>query len=216
MLGIGVVLSWIFWIFTIFFFLVFVVLRVIKHFVHVPIPGFATQLIDNPVRRRLFHRPEVVAERMRLKPGMVVVEIGPGKGSYTLAVAEAVSPGGMVYAVDIQESVVDRLRKRVEREGVSNVEPRVEDAYVFSFEDGSVDRVLAIACLPEIPEPIRVLKECHRILKPNGMVCLSELLPDPDYPRRSTEVGWANEARFELSEEFGNLFVYHLNFKKKK
>jgi ubiquinone/menaquinone biosynthesis C-methylase UbiE len=215
MLGIGVVLSRIFWIFAIFFFLMFVVLRVIKHFVHVPIPGFATQLIDNPVRRRLVQRPEVVVERMRLEPGMAVVEIGPGKGSYTLAVAEAVSPGGRVYAVDIQESVVDRLRERVEREGVSNVEPRVEDAYDFSFENGSVDRVLAIACLPEIPEPIRVLRECHRILKPDGMVCLSELLPDPDYPRRSTEVRWAEEAGFELSEEFGNLFVYHLNFKKK-
>lgn len=208
------ILIWILWIFTIFFFLVFVVLRVIKHFVHIPIPGFATQLIDNPVRR-LVQRPEVVAERMRLEPGMVVVEIGPGKGSYTLAVAEAVSPGGRIYAVDIQESVVGRLRKRVEREGVSNVEPRVEDAYDFSFEDGIVDRVLAIACLPEIPEPIWVLKECHRILKTDGMVCLSELLPDPDYPRRTTEVGWANEAGFELSEEFGNLFVYHLNFKKK-
>jgi len=72
---------------------------------------------------------------------------------------------------------------------------------------------VAIACLPEI---LRVLRECHRILKPDGLICLSEVFPDPDYPRRRTEKQWADEAGFELDEEFGNWFVYQLNFRKKK
>jgi ubiquinone/menaquinone biosynthesis C-methylase UbiE len=199
-------------------FLVFVqaILRIAKRLHPVPAPALATMLIDNPIRRRFFQRPEVVAERVRLEPGMVVVEIGPGKGSYTLAMAERVAPDGEVYAIDIQEAVVERLRRRAEREGVTNLYPRVDDAYDLSFEDGSVDRVVAIACLPEIPEPVRALREFHRILKPDGLVCLSELLPDPDYPWRGTEKRWADEAGFELSEEFGNWFVYQLNFSKKQ
>lgn len=198
-------------------FLVFIqiLLRLVKHFIHSPIPAFATQLIDNPVRRRFIQKPEVVAERMNLKPGMIVVEIGPGKGSYTVAIARKVMPGGKVYAVDIQESVVERLKERVDREGIPNVYPRIDNAYDLSFEDRSVDRVVAIACLPEIPEPVRALRECHRVLKPDGLLCLSELFPDPDYPRRKTEIRWAREAGFELEEEFGNWFIYQLNFKKK-
>ena len=50
---------------------------------------------------------------MNLKPGMIVVEIGPGKGNYTKAVAERLSPDGKVYAIDIQESVIKRLKIKV-------------------------------------------------------------------------------------------------------
>jgi ubiquinone/menaquinone biosynthesis C-methylase UbiE len=94
------------------------------------------------------------------------------------------------------------------------VDSRVEDAYAFSFGDDTVDRVLMIACLPEIPEPVRVLRECRRILRPGGLICLSELLPDPDYPLRSTERRWAAEAGLEFDEGFGNFFVYQLHFRK--
>lgn len=107
-------------------------LRVVKRFYPVPGPAFFTRVIDNPIRRRFF-RPEVVADRVRLRPVMVVVEIGPGKGSYTIAMAERVAPYGRVYAIDIQEDVVKRLRRRAEREGVVNLYPRVEDAYDLSF-----------------------------------------------------------------------------------
>jgi hypothetical protein len=107
-------------------FLVFVqaILRIAKRLHPVPAPALATRLIDNPIRRRFFQRPEVVAERVRLEPGMVVVEIGPGKGSYTLAMAERVAPDGKVYAIDIQEAVVERLKRTAEREGVTNIYPR--------------------------------------------------------------------------------------------
>ena len=152
---------------------------------------------------------------MNLKPGMIVVEVGPGKGSYTEAVAEKILPDGAVYAIDIQESIIERLKERVEEKGITNIFPRIDDAYHLSFKDESVDRVLAIATLPEIPEPVKVLKEFHRILKPDGLVCLVELFPDPDYPRRKTEKRWADAAGFELQEEFGNWFIYQLNFRKR-
>jgi ubiquinone/menaquinone biosynthesis C-methylase UbiE len=175
-----------------------------------------TRLIDNPIRRKFIQKPETVAKRMRLKPGMMIIEIGPGKGSYTKALAKSILPDGIVYAIDIQESIIKRLKKRIEKGNIKNIVPKIDDAYNLSFEDESVDRVLMIACLPEIPDPIRVLKELKRVLKPNGMISLSEMLPDPDYPRRKTEKKWASKAGFELDEQFGNWFIYQLNFKKIK
>jgi len=196
-------------------FFVLVVVRILRHFYHFPIPSFMTRLIDNPLRRKFIQNPEVIAERMQLEPGMIIVEIGPGKGSYTKAVAKRILPNGIVYAIDISEKVIDRLKIRVEKEGFTNIIPQIDDAYNFSFADESVDRVLAVACLPEIPDHIKALSECRRILKPTGIVCLCELVWDPDYPRRKTEKRWANEVGLELNQEFGNWATYQLNFRKK-
>jgi SAM-dependent methyltransferase len=201
-------------VFIVILFFACVVVRIIRHYHKFPIPGFLTQVIDNPLRRRLFQTPSVLASRMHLEPGMIVVEIGPGKGSYTIAIAQAVLPNGLVYAVDIQEYVIDRLKHRIEKEGITNIVPQIGSVHAFSFSDESVDRVFALACLPEIPEPVQVLREVNRILKSTGLVSLAEIAPDPDYPLRRTVKKWASEAGFILHSEFGNWFAYQLNFVK--
>ncbi|MFX1388479.1 MAG: class I SAM-dependent methyltransferase [Promethearchaeota archaeon] len=202
-------------IFAIFLFILFVVLRIIRKYHKFPVPAFMTRLIDNPIRRKFIQKPETVAKRMKLEPGMVIIEIGPGKGSYTKVIANNILPDGIIFAIDIQESIINRLKKRISKEKIDNIIPKIDNAYNLSFKNESVDRVLMIACLPEIPNPVRVLKEVERVLKPNGLICLSEMFPDPDYPRRKTEIRWADEAGFELDEKFGNWFIYQLNFKKK-
>ncbi|NLF89315.1 methyltransferase domain-containing protein [Candidatus Bathyarchaeota archaeon] len=199
---------------TVILFLLIVVFRIVRHYRHFPIPALATQLIDNPFRRRFLQRPHAIADRMRLTPGMIVVEIGPGKGNYTKAVASRLLPNGKVYAIDIQEWIINKLKKKVQKEQITNIEPRIDNAKKCSFSNDSIDRVLAITCLPEIPNPTDVLRECYRILKPGGLICLCELALDPDYPRRKTEKRWALEAGFILSEEFGNFLTYQLNFRK--
>ncbi|MBD3226953.1 MAG: methyltransferase domain-containing protein [Candidatus Lokiarchaeota archaeon] len=209
------ILMWIGIIFLIFMVFIFGILRLIRHFYKFPIPAFATRLIDNPIRRKIVQPPEVLVKRMQLNPGMKVLEIGPGKGSYTKAVAENIEPDGIVYATDIQDSVINSLKKRIEKWNIKNIIPKVDEAYNLSFKNETFDRIFAIACLPEIPEPIKALKEFKRVLKSDGLVCLSELFPDPDYPLRRTEIKWAKEAGLELSEKFGNWFVYQLNFRKK-
>lgn len=193
---------------------VFVIVRIIRKFYPFPIPSFLTNLIDNPFRRKFLQNPEKIAERMNLKPDMVVLEIGPGKGNYTKAVSKQILPNGKLYAIDISEDVIERLKGKIEEEKIPNIIPKVDDAYSLSFEDESIDRIFAITCLPEIPEPVRALKEFKRVLRPNGIISLCELLLDPDYPFRKTEKKWAKEAGLKLEEEFGNWFVYQLNFTK--
>lgn len=192
-----------------------IIIRIIRKYYKFPIPGFMTKIIDNAFRRKFIQKPDLIADRMALEPGMVVVEIGPGKGSYTKKVAEKVLPDGRVYAIDIQESVIKNLKKKVEKEGITNIIPKIDDAYNFSFETESVDRIFAITCLPEIPEPIRALRECRRILKRDGLISICELVIDPDYVWRKTEKKWAKKAGLTFHEGFGNWFNYQLNFKKK-
>jgi ubiquinone/menaquinone biosynthesis C-methylase UbiE len=191
----------------------FVILKIIKHYFHLPIPSFMTKLVDNPIRR-LIQNPEIIAKRMQLQTGMIVVEIGPGSGTYTKAIAKKILPSGKVIAIDIQESVIRDLKKKLKNENIINIEPRIDDAHNLSIPRESVDRVVAIAVLPEIPNPIQALSEFKRILKPNGIISLSEIVIDPDYPRRKTEKKWAQEAGLKLENEFSNYFSYQLNFKK--
>ena len=89
-------------------------------------------LIDKPIRRRI-QPPRVLADRMRLQPDSIVLEVGPGKGTYTLEVAKRV-PDGKVVAIDIQESVVGRLKRRCEESAITNVEPKVMDVYNLNIQ----------------------------------------------------------------------------------
>jgi len=189
--------------------------KIINHWHLISEPAFLTLFIDNPIRRRFFQKPKLIAERMHFKPGMKVVEIGPGKGNYTLAIAEEILPDGTLYAIDIKDSIINRLKKHFEELEMTNIIPKIDNAYELSFDNGSIDRYFGICCLPEIPDPIKVLRECYRVLKPNGLLCLCEWFPDVHYPRRKTVKRWAKEAGFELNEEFGNWFIYQLNFRKK-
>jgi ubiquinone/menaquinone biosynthesis C-methylase UbiE len=209
-------LQWLIIGFLLIIFFSCIIIRIVRRYRKFPIPAALTALIDNPWRRRVIQKPSTVAAQAYLKPGMTVVEIGPGKGSYTFEFAKQVLPDGKVFAIDISEKVIERLKQRIHQEAIPNIIAQIDDAQAFSFADESVDRVIAIASLPEIPEPVKVLREIRRILKPDGLVSLSELAPDPDYPRRKTEKRWATEAGFELHSEFGNWFVYQLNFKKAK
>jgi len=71
---------------------------------------------------------------------MLVLEVGPGKGSYTFEVAKRV-PDGNVITIDIQESVIQKLKRKCEEFGITNVEPKVENVYNLRFNDKTFDRV---------------------------------------------------------------------------
>lgn len=202
------------WIIIGFLLLIFVVIRIIRKIHPFPIPAFATKLIDNSIRRKFFQKPNIITERMHLYPGMIVMELGPGKGNYTKVIARKIIPEGKLYAIDIQESIIEKLKQQAKKEGLNNIIPKVDDAYNLSFQNDSIDRIFAITCLPEIPDPIKTLKEFKRTLKPDGIISLCELFIDPDYPFRRTEKKWAKEAGLILKESHGNWFSYQLNFAK--
>jgi ubiquinone/menaquinone biosynthesis C-methylase UbiE len=197
----------------IFLLILHTVVRFVRDFVKFPIPAPLTILIDHPIRRKYWQQPKKLAERMKLNSGMILLEVGPGRGNYTEHFSKVIKPGTL-FAIDIQKSVIKRLKHRMEKKGITNVKPQIEDIYDLPFNDESIDRIFMMACLPEIPNPVKALKECKRVLKTDGIISFLEIFTDPDYPRRKTEIRWANQAGFKLSEQFGNWFIYQLNFEK--
>lgn len=190
-----------------------VVLRIVRKFYQFPIPPYVARLIDNPIRSHI-QPPDKIAEWMSVGESMSILEIGPGPGTFSFAVARRVGEAGHVYAIDIQESIVCALRKKVEQRGISNISVRHASAYTLPFSDQYFDRIYMIAVLGEIPDKQRALSEFKRVLKDDGLLAIGEFLPDPDFPRRKTVTTWCQESGFTLTEQYGNLLHYLVLYKK--
>jgi ubiquinone/menaquinone biosynthesis C-methylase UbiE len=189
------------------------IVRIVRHFYKFPIPEFMADLIDHPLRRK-FQPPYETAVRHSLEPGMTVLEVGPGSGTYTLGAAQRVGEQGRLVTVDIEPKMIERVARRAEAEGIENIEARVANVYDLPFEDGTFDVVYMIAVIGEIPEPLRAMREFNRVLSPSGTLVFSELVVDPDYPLASTIVRMAAAAGFRLREKIGTWFYYTLRFEK--
>lgn len=176
-----------------------------------PCPSSWSWIVDNPLRRWDVRH---ALNRAGLRAGETVLELGPGPGAFTVDAAQRVGPEGRLIAVDIQPEMIAQVKARVREAGLANVETHVASAYDLPVDDGTVDRAFLITVLPEIPDPVRGLREVHRVLKPGGIVSTTEEFLDPDYPRRVTAVAWAEAAGFELAERHGSWWTYTLNFRK--
>ncbi len=104
-----------------------------------------------------------------LRPGMNLVDCGCGTGSITVGLAEAISPGE-VTGIEISASDVDLARERAKKEGRTNLRFEVADVYELPLPDESVDAAFFHAILDHLDNPVKALREAHRVLKPGGVV----------------------------------------------
>ncbi|MFC2065763.1 class I SAM-dependent methyltransferase [Chloroflexota bacterium] len=190
--------------------------RVVRKLHPHPAPAFIGRFLDSGFRRWL-QPPDKVIERSGIKQGMTVMELGCGSGAFTTFVARVVGEQGKVYAVDIQPAMLRQLERKLSRpenQDITNIELRQSSAYDLPFEDESLDLVYMITVLPEIPDPGKALREVRRVLKPGGILAITELLPDPDYPLRSTTVKLCQREGFILDASMGNLWNYTVRLRK--
>ena len=177
-----------------------------------PCPYALAWLVDNPIRRRYMSR---VLDRTGIQPGERVLELGPGPGTVTFEAARRTEPDGALVAADIQPKMIADVERKAQAAGLINVETHIASAYELPLDDGSIDRAFLVTVLPEIPDRQRALAELRRVLKPDGVLSITEEFLDPDYPLARTTARWAEKAGFELAERHGNWWIYTLNFRKK-
>ncbi|MBE0414940.1 MAG: methyltransferase domain-containing protein [Dehalococcoidia bacterium] len=188
-------------------------LRIMRKLHPRPIPWRWARFINNPLRRRA-QNPSKTLGQMGFREGMRVLELGPGWGFLTLEAARRVGDSGRLYCLDIEPALIARLKQKTAKVGLENVALVMGNGECLPFASDSIDLAFLVAVLGEIPDKDAALKELNRVLCPGGVLSISELLPDPDYPLRRTTIAWARKAGFEPFQEFGNFFAYTVNFRK--
>lgn len=111
-----------------------------------------------------------------------IAEFGSGYGTFTLPVAKRTN--GTVYAFDIELDLIESLKTKSRTLALSNVRPELRDfvAEGTGLASGSVDHVMVYNLL-HIEEPVKILREALRILKPGGLVSIIHWKYDPATPR---------------------------------
>ena len=136
-------------------------------------------MLDDPERQKWLPSAAVL-ERLGLRPGMRVADIGAGTGYFALPLARAVAPGGQVFAVDVQPEMLQRLRERLESGlAITLVEG---DAEHTTLGDGSVDLVFLANVWHEIDDRDAALAEAARILGPEGRIAILDWRPNVQQP----------------------------------
>ncbi len=198
------------------FFLYQVLIRIIRKSYHFPAPAFIGRFLDSDLRRWV-QPPGKLIEHSGIKSGMMVMDLGCGSGAFTPFVARVVGEQGKVYAVDIQPAMLRQLERKLAKDGnqgIKNIEMKRANAYDLPLGDGTVDLVYRVTVLQEIPDRSRALREISRVLKPGGILAVTEFLPDPDYPWRSTVIKICQREGFILDANLGNLWNYTVRFRK--
>ncbi len=178
-----------------------------------PCPTWLAWGLENPLMDRLIGT-ETTLDRIGLRSGQRVLEVGPGPGRLLIPVARRVLPGGDVVGLDIQPGMIERLKVRTAQAGVSNLTTVLGDATQLHFPPDSFDMVYLCTVLGEIPAREAALQECHRVLKLGGILSITEIFPDPHYQSRAVVQRLAETAGFRLRAMHGHWYFFTANFVK--
>jgi ubiquinone/menaquinone biosynthesis C-methylase UbiE len=127
--------------------------------------------------------PEKLLKALKLKPSQTVCDFGCGNGYYTVRLAKGVGPRGVVYAVDIQQEMLDMLKKRVEPRGLKNVKPVLAAPGDPGLPPATFDLVLMVDVYHELSDPAAVLAFFRKSLRPEGLLLTLEFREeDPTVP----------------------------------
>jgi phosphatidylethanolamine/phosphatidyl-N-methylethanolamine N-methyltransferase len=107
-------------------------------------------------------------QRMAIKPGDRVLEVGVGTGiNLPLYPREATVTG-----IDFSAEMLEKARERMARKGVRNARLLQMDATDLKFDDGSFDIVYAPYVISVVPDPVKVAREMYRVCRPGGRVII--------------------------------------------
>jgi len=176
-----------------------------------------------PPDREAWQMPDQVMDALRIAEGTTVADIGAGGGWFTMRLARRVEPNGRVYAVDVQRLMIEAISRRIEREGLTKIViPVLGDSDDPKLPaDANTDAVLIVDAFHEMADPVLMLRNVARTLKPQGRIGIIDYRdgdggPGPDAVDRvspSVVISQAAAAGLKLVEQHTFLrYQYFLIF----
>ncbi len=169
--------------------------------------------MTNPLQTANFAHPPRNIGALGVEPGMVVADFGSGSGAYVHLIAERLAHAGRVYAIDVQQDLLRRIKNESHKRGYTNVETvwgDLERSHGSKIAAHHVDRVLISNLLFQLEDKDIPLREAFRILKPDGLLAVIDwsesfggLGPQKkDVVKKESAVRHITAAGFEMVHEF--------------
>jgi ubiquinone/menaquinone biosynthesis C-methylase UbiE len=172
-------------------------------------------LLLEDTERDKWQKPEEILNALGIGKGQVVADIGAGSGYLTAQLSERVGETGIVYAVDVQQEMLDYIKKRIQEKDMKNVVPILNTMYDPKLPEGSLDIAILLSVYHEMENPIEFMKSLKSALKPHGKVAIMEFSDEspigPPLKIRLPESLVMNElkqAGFALSQRHTFLLPY--------
>ncbi len=124
-----------------------------------------------------FLSPREIVQQFELSNDMKVADFGSGAGDFAIAIAQAIHPGGKVFAIDVMESAHQSLRSKYKIQGVTNIElilTNLETETGSTLPKESMDRVMVHNILFQVNDKKKLIQEAHSVLKPDGKLVVIE------------------------------------------
>lgn len=183
-----------------------------------PFPPKLAFFLDNPLRRLLIDR-EKFLRGMGVKEGDRILEVGCGPGFFTETLSLIVGEKGKVYAQDIEEAMLRKIKKKLPSFRYPNVIPLLCNSSSLELPDSSCDVILCANVIEEIykeGELEGTVKEIGRVLKPGGILFIKEHRFGGTGPIiEETECLFISSGYDRISKE-KTFFSYHLRFTKSR
>ncbi len=177
-----------------------------------PMPVKHAAHLLNPLRK-LILSPAKLVNRLSLNPAASVLEVGPGPGYFSGEVARNI-PSGRLTLVDIQQEMLDMAKKRLDSFGLDNIDYIQADAAALPFAGESFDVAFLVAVLGEIPDKKKCIGELYRVLRPGGLLSVTEQPGDPDLIHLDEMKKLIGDL-FSLEQIYGKGKNYTVNFRKR-
>jgi SAM-dependent methyltransferase len=144
--------------------------------------------------------PDKLVAALGLKPGDRVADIGAGTGYITRRLAPAVAPSGAVYAVEIQQEMLDALTNRLAGVGITNVIPILGAVDDPKLPAAALDLIVMVDVYHEFDHPHEMVRAMCRALKPGGRLVFVEYrLEDPAVPIKRLHKMSEEQVRREMA-----------------
>jgi len=124
-----------------------------------------------------WQRPARVIEALAIRPGDRIADVGAGGGYFTFPLAQATGPGGVVYAVDVDQAALRELGAQAAQRGTANVVPTLATPDDSGLAPGSVDLAFFCNAFHEIEGRVAYFGRFQSVLKPGGRVAILEMRP---------------------------------------
>jgi len=118
--------------------------------------------------------PDLVLKTIGIKPGMIIGEVGAGRGRYTVQIASRIGPSGMIYANDIVKEYLQYIERRCADHGLTNVKTVLGGLTDPKLPPAALDMVIMVNVVHCLAEPVALLRNIKKSLKPDGFIAIVE------------------------------------------